>query len=168
MSNYLGFMPTNNQEYYFVSYNSEDATNVGEIALALSNVGVPLWYDYGLEYGEKWEPTIAERIDNSKAVILFFTKGILSKQSSFVQKEFKMAANVYKKNIYVVLMDKIDSHDVPYDKIGWWLDIQDLQCINAFAIPKKPELIKEISMAIRKESRYKGRTNICNDNKVTT
>ena len=152
MSNYLGFTPTTSKEYYFISYNNEDAVKVGTIASALANAGVSLWYDYGLEYGEKWEPTIAKRIDESKAVILFFTKGILKKESSFVQKEFKMADKVYKKKIYVVLMDEINNTDVPYDKIGWWLDIQDLQCINAFAFSKTSDLLKTITKAIGEQT----------------
>ena len=32
MSNYLGFEPSECPEYYFVSYNNEDAVRVGEIA----------------------------------------------------------------------------------------------------------------------------------------
>ena len=148
MSNYLGFKPSDNSKYYFVSYNNEDAARVGPIASALADSGVSLWYDYGLEYGEKWEPTIAEKIDNSKAVILFFTKGILDKKSSFVQKEYKMATLAYQKKIFVVLMDDIQTKDIPYDKMGWWLDIQELQCINAFSISNTSNLVVKIAEAI--------------------
>lgn len=35
MSAYLGFQPTKNPVYYFVSYNNEDAHRVGPIANAI-------------------------------------------------------------------------------------------------------------------------------------
>lgn len=148
MSNYLGFSPTNSSEYYFISYNSEDADRVGVITTALADAGIPLWYDYGLEYGEKWEPTIAKKIRKCKSVILFFTKGILSKESSFVQKEYKMATKGYRKKIYVVLMDDIRIEDVPDDKMIWWMDILELQCINAFSISDTSDLVGKIVNAI--------------------
>lgn len=155
MSNYLGFQPSGHPDYFFVSYNSEDANRVGPVTCVLSNAGIPLWYDYGLEYGEKWEARIAERICNSKAVILFFTKGILSKNNSFVQKEYRIASKGYKKKIYVVLMDDIDSRDVPYDKMVWWMDIMDLQCINAYAVPDISKTAEMISSAIGEELHVK-------------
>jgi hypothetical protein len=61
MSNYLGFEPCNKPNYYFVSYNSEDAERVGLIAQRLSHSNVPLWYDYGINYGEGWEAKISEK-----------------------------------------------------------------------------------------------------------
>ncbi len=101
MSVFLGFQPTKSREYYFVSYNNEDATRVGSIAKALSESGVNLWYDHGIEYGDNWEPTITEKILNAKAIILFFTKGILPKSNSYVQKEYKIATQHYDKKIYL-------------------------------------------------------------------
>ena len=66
MSTYLGFKPTEDPNYYFVSYNSEDVSRVGSIAETVSRSGISLWYDYGIEYGETWETTIAERIQNTQ------------------------------------------------------------------------------------------------------
>ena len=68
MSCYLGFTPTADPNYYFVSYNSEDADRVGLIAQRLCRSDVPLWYDYGLEYGEKWEGQISGRLKDAQAV----------------------------------------------------------------------------------------------------
>ena len=80
MSCYLGFAPSDRPNYYFVSYNSEDVDRITPIAKSLFHAGVPLWYDFGLEYGEKWESQISEKIMNLQAILLFFTKGILTKQ----------------------------------------------------------------------------------------
>jgi hypothetical protein len=86
MSAYLGFQPTENPVYYFVSYNTEDSSRVGEIAKTMSYSGINLWYDHGIEYGDNWEITITEKIQNAQAIILFFSKGILQKNHSYVQK----------------------------------------------------------------------------------
>ena len=119
MSKYLGFKPTDNPNYYFLSYNSEDSDRISELAGSMQNSGIELWYDDGIEYGEKWEETLTRKIRNSQAMILVFTKGILNKENSYVQREFKIASHLNKK-VYVILYDKIDSAAVPDDKLSWW------------------------------------------------
>jgi hypothetical protein len=91
MSSYLGFQPTTNPEYYFISYNNEDADRVGAITQRMAAAGVDLWYDHGIDYGTDWETVITERIHNAQAIVLFFTAGILQKKNSYVQKEYKIA-----------------------------------------------------------------------------
>ena len=145
MSNYLGFNPSNNSNYYFVSYNSEDVSLVGKITSAMSSLGVSLWYDYGIEYGDNWETTIAEKIKDSQAVILFFTKGILHKNDSYVQKEYKMASRIFKKKIYVVMLDQIDDEDVPVSKASWWIDINEKQCVLGYKFADVSLLAEEIA-----------------------
>ena len=145
MACYLGFRPSDNPKYYFLSYNSEDADRVGEIAGQMSRAGIALWYDKGIEYGEKWERTIAEKIYGCQAVVLFFTRGILDKEDSFVEKEYKMA-RTYRKNVYVVMMDEIDHRDVPTGKMFWWNEIMELQCIEAHVIddPDRVSILSSI------------------------
>jgi len=143
MANYLGFRPSDNPKYYFLSYNTEDADRVGEIAGQMSQAGIELWYDKGIEYGEKWERTIAEKIYGCQAVVLFFTRGILYKENSYVEKEYKMALK-FSKKIYVVMMDEIDDEDVPPVRMPWWTDIQDLQCIEAPIFANSDVVVEEI------------------------
>jgi len=140
----LGFRPS---KYYFLSYNSEDADRVSEIARQMSRTGIELWYDNGIKYDEKWERTIAEKIYGCQAVVLFFTRGILYKESSFVEKEYKMALT-FKRKIYVVLMDEIDDEDVPPFKVLWWTDIKTQQCIEAHAIADPGRIAEEIVSAL--------------------
>ena len=147
MACYLGFRASDNPKYYFLSYNSEDADRVGEIASQMSRAGIELWYDKGIEYGEKWENTIAEKIYSCQAVVLFFTRGILYKEDSFVEKEYKMA-RTYKKKVYVVMMDKIDHRDVPTGKMFWWNEIMELQCIEAHVIDDPDRMVEEIISAL--------------------
>lgn len=148
MSNHLGFEPTSKPNYYFVSYNNEDVERVGMIAGNLAHSNVPLWYDYGIEYGEGWESIISEKLQNSQAMILFFTKGILTKENSYVRKEYKMATEFFDKKVYVVMMDEIANKDVPYEKVPWWIDIQEKQNINIFNINDLSKISEEILNAL--------------------
>ena len=58
MSRYLGVAPAKEGLYYFVSYIAEDQDRVSEYVKLLDRSGVPVWYDYGLEYGAQWETAI--------------------------------------------------------------------------------------------------------------
>lgn len=134
MSEYLGFEPIDPEitpEYYFVSYNNGDHQRVGAIAKKLMDAGVPLWYDYGIEYGADWEETIAERIDKCKGVLLFYTDGILRKKDSFVKIEYKLAEGS-RKNITVVELDGLPNfQDALYRHRVWIEQVKGKQCIAA-------------------------------------
>lgn len=137
MYRYLGFKPTNKPFYHFLSYNREDADRVGEIAKLLPEAGINVWYDGGIEPGEKWETIIAERIAHCQVVILFFTKGILTKPESFAVKEYWWAKEYRARKIIVVLMDQVESYGIPDHKGFWWIDIKKHQ--NIIAYDKTPE-----------------------------
>lgn len=140
----LGFIPTEQVPYYFLSYNREDAPRVAEIASRLFRNGVPIWYDKGLKYGEAWEAEIAKRIMDSQAVILFFTKSILYKQKPYTQKEYRMATVNFKKKVYVVELDSIQPDEVPFDKVSWWDDIQATHTLKAMNLPSTDSIVSHI------------------------
>lgn len=148
MSNYLGFDPNECSDYYFVSYNNEDAARVGEIAARLYQDRIPLWYDHGIEYGEKWETKISGKLAGCRAVLLFFTKGILQKESSYVRKEYTMATEYFDKKVYVVILDQVEKREIPFDKVPFWIDIQEKQCINAIGITDAAAVAQKIKEAI--------------------
>lgn len=152
MSCYLGFEPTDRPNYYFVSYNSEDVGRITPIAKSLFHTGVPLWYDFGLEYGEKWESQISGKIMNSQAILLFFTKGILAKQNSYVRKEYEMATKFFDRKVFVVMMDKIENKDVPFDKVPWWIDVQEHQSIDVTDTTDLSVIVDRVSKAIGMET----------------
>ena len=131
MSEYLGFEPSRNKIFYFVSYNSEDKEKIAKIAKTMMHNGINLWYDYGIDYGEKWEEIITKKIKESQGVLLFFTKGILNKQESYVQKEYRIAEFLGRK-IYVAMVDQIKKEEVPDKKVSWWVDIMEKQTVNLF------------------------------------
>lgn len=126
---YLGFEPSNEKPYYFVSYNSEDDYRIIPIVTALDKMGISLWYDYGIQYDEKWEGIIAERVFNSESVLLFYTKGIVEKDHSYVLREYKIA-RLYRKKIYVVLLDPIDAAAAPFTKVFWLVELNEYQSIS--------------------------------------
>lgn len=135
MARDFGFMPAEGPDYYFVSYNSEDADRVAAVARNLADKGVPLWYDCGLAYGEKWEEQITEKIACAKAVILFFTRGILHKTDSYVKKEYRIATKLFDRMVYVVMLDDVQDADVPVSMAVWWTDILERHNIEAADSP---------------------------------
>lgn len=58
----MGFLSVQKGRRYFISYKSEDSERVVEIARRLNEMGVPLWYDYGIEKGSAWSSEINRNI----------------------------------------------------------------------------------------------------------
>ena len=162
MSCYLGFQPSDSTKYFFISYNSEDYNRIGPIAKKLSECEISLWYDYGLEYGEKWEKQIAGKIKDATAIILFFTKGILLKENSYVRKEYLMATKFFGKKVYVVMLDKVAKTEIPDDKVTWWIDIQEKQTINVMGVDDKDVIVNNLLRAMGINNAIKNRTRILN------
>lgn len=143
MSNYLGFEPNTGSRYYFVSYNSEDT---GKLTTLLSKLNeyIPLWYDYGLTYGEEWNTEIADHIQGAKAILIFITRRLFCKGSkSYVYKEYEMS-QFLNKNTYVILLEQIKNSDIPNSLLSWWIDLQKLQCIYAWEYDDVQLLIDDI------------------------
>ena len=149
MSQYLGFQPTKNPNYYFVSYNNEDADRVGAITQKIAESGIDLWYDHGIDYGTDWETVITERIEHAQAIVLFFTEGILHKKHSYVQKEYKIATEFYDKQIFVVLLDQINKEEVPSKQVAWWTEINEMQCIPGYEYKDTDSLAQDIVAALQ-------------------
>ena len=129
----FGFMPVLDGKRYFISYKSEDSERIGEITRKLNEMGVPMWYDYGIEKGERWNQQINQAIKSSEAFILFATKTLFSVEDTWVRKEFNIA-KMYRKKKYVVWLDVINPYDNPDDVSDelkdWYLDVDDLQGIR--------------------------------------
>lgn len=109
--------------------------------------GINLWYDFGIDYGEKWEECISRKIKDSQGVLLLFTKGILLKENSYVQKEYKIA-KFLKRKVYVALVDQIKTEDIPIEKIPWWVDVSDNQTINLFEVKNICAVVERLSMML--------------------
>ena len=148
MARDLGIKSTAKSPFYFLSYNSEDQERVKVFAEFLDKNKIPLWYDNGIEIGDKWEKTIADRICDCESVIMFISKGIFQKPESYVHKEFEMARDYFERKIIIVLLDKIAKKDVPRQYVSWWIDITHMQCINAAEYGNVAECAIRVMQAI--------------------
>ena len=126
MATNFGFMPVLTGKRYFVSYKSEDTERIGEITRKLNQMGVPMWYDYGIEKGKRWTREINKNINECEAVILFATKALFAYEDTYVQKEFQLA-EIFKKSIYIVWVDNVSTDDVNTLIMDWFVDLKNLQ-----------------------------------------
>ena len=133
MATNFGFMPVLEGKRYFISYKSEDSERVGAITRRLNEMGVPMWYDYGIEKGELWEKEINRNIEECEAFILFATKKLFAGEDNWVRTEFRLANMSHKKK-YVVWLDDINPYQNPRDVRtrlkAWYLQLEDLQGIK--------------------------------------
>ena len=85
-------------DYYFVSYNTEDADRVGKICRFMHSVHpeIDFWYDKGIRHDNQWSAKIAQKIDKCKEMIFFFTRGIFEKGSErFENGQYKRITDVW-------------------------------------------------------------------------
>ena len=129
MATNFGFMPVLTGKRYFISYKNEDTARVGEITRRLNQMGVPMWYDYGIEKGENWSREINRNIDECEAIVVFASKTLFSYEDTYVRKEFRLA-DIYEKKIYVVWLENVTKHDVNKQIMDWYVDVTDLQGIK--------------------------------------
>ena len=148
MAGNLGVKVTENGKYYFISYNTEDQDLISKYVKRMDEMGIPVWYDFGLKVGKKWEIEIAEHIKNCEAVILFVSKNIFLKEKSYVNKEYKIATEYFQKDIYVIMIDDIDKHEVPVRYISWWIELDNLQCVHAYNCASVNDCVDQIAAAI--------------------
>lgn len=150
MSTDFGFRATEEQDYYFISYNTEDADRVGEICRLLNEAGLPIWYDEGIPIDSYWESILAERIDHCKEAIFFITKGIFkkaqykkTKNDIFTYREYDLARR-YKKKILIVLLDEIEDSIVPHSLMTWWQEIDPGVRQGVIAYNHNPDMTRDI------------------------
>lgn len=140
----FGVPVTENEEFYFISYNSEDADRVASIVRKMHEDGVPIWYDKGIDYGDLWEEVITTHVADAKAVIIFFTQGILEKDESYVSIEYEMAKKYFKKPIYIIFLDEIDEQNVPRKYVRWMIELNRLQNIHRIHFTDSQTFTNEI------------------------
>ena len=90
-------------DYLFVSYAHADADRVMPIIKRLSDDGVRIWYDDGIEIGSSWDDNIAHHIRHAKGVILFFSNNFFN--SSNCKDEANYARDLGKDQIIIQLED---------------------------------------------------------------
>src|SRR5262245_58814911 len=62
--------------YVFICYSHEhDREYVEQLAAFLTNQGIPVWFDREIAGGSRWADVIAEKIDESAAMIVVMSPG---------------------------------------------------------------------------------------------
>ena len=140
MSAYLGFIPSQEKDAFFVGYNNEDNDKISGLTTELYNHGVPLWYDYGLNDNKERERQISEHMKNCRAVLLFITSGAFNKTDTDSRKEYNLA-KTFKKKIYVVFIDQLNQSMISPKLLYWWFEMLHLQAINEPTAQKIMEAI---------------------------
>ena len=148
MSTYLGFKPSDDPVFCFISYNSDDAERIKDIVKVMSESGINVWYDHGIEIGEKWEEVIVEKLQKAQAVILFLTKAVLKKEDPYARKEYKWAKEHFKKKVITIFMDDITLSDVPVKMIPWWDDIMETQILKKKDFPDINSMVSVVASAL--------------------
>lgn len=123
------------EPFIFVSYSRTDIRIVEGILRILSAQGFRLWYDQmgeGIDAGRSWRSVIDERLQNSRAFLIFFGYGVQDRPE--VMRELAMAAEKQEADpSYVILpvfLNRIPIEDFPKkvrpvllksQNIGLWL-----------------------------------------------
>lgn len=123
------------EPFIFVSYSRTDIRIVEGILRILSAQGFRLWYDQmgeGIDAGRSWRSVIDERLQNSRAFLIFLGYGVQDRPE--VMRELAMAAEKQEADpSYVILpvfLNRIPIEDFPKkvrpvllksQNIGLWL-----------------------------------------------
>ena len=88
----LPFVPYEGTEpYVFVSYAHKDADMVYPVIGKLHGMGYRLWYDEGIEVGDKWFKVVCDHLRQSACMLLFWSSE--AEKSQWVGKEILIALN---------------------------------------------------------------------------
>ena len=148
MSKYLGFEPTSDsRSYCFVSYDSSDTERITPIVSSLYKAGLDIWYDYGIEYSENWSGQISNRIKGCKSVLMFLSSSTFLRENPFVRNEYDLAKH-FRKKIYIVIIDDICSQDICENNLLWWIELKQMQCIQAWKYKTNNQVVNVIQEAM--------------------
>ncbi len=75
----------------FISYSSNDGDAAGELAGALRDRNVEVWWDEDLRGGDRWPDVIEERINNVNYFVILQTPNLRARRESYVYDELKAA-----------------------------------------------------------------------------
>lgn len=136
----LGFAPyEGNGKYIFISYAHKNSEIIAPIVNRLKDYGYSLWYDEGIEYGDKWVRSIEEHIRNASVILSFISPEYAD--SDWCMREYTYSEKIGKKVIHI----KISSGDI----IGALsMMISNRQVINDNTMLTKRQIIFEIEKAL--------------------
>jgi serine/threonine-protein kinase len=90
----------------FVSYKAEDRARVCLLVEALEADGLSVWWDAHISGGDEWRDSIQQHLDESKCVIVVWSKRSIGPEGHFVRDE---ATRAQRRHAYLpVRIDKVD------------------------------------------------------------
>ena len=112
----------------FVSYKAEDRNRVRPLVEALEAEGLSVWWDAHIGGGDEWRDSIQRHLDESKCVIVVWSRRSIGPDGHFVRDE---ATRAQRRHVYLpVRIDKVDpplgfgeTQAIPI--IGWKGDRSD-------------------------------------------
>ena len=136
----------------FVSYSRSDKERVAGVALALYQMGLPIWYDNGLIPGTIWQEEILNHVKTSRVTIFFLTKQLFLREDTYMIDEFQFAKDFKKPYICVWLDDisKIDQNKMTNRLYLWWKELLDLHSINVHRFLTDSQKAMEIQRELAK------------------
>jgi TPR repeat protein len=99
--------------YIFISYAHADSERVFPIISEFHNRGFPVWYDQGIEMGEKWRKDLVSHIKKCTVFVLFLSPSSVISEN--VIKEVSIAASNKKNIVPVDLEDVLLPEELEYD-----------------------------------------------------
>jgi serine/threonine-protein kinase len=90
----------------FVSYKAEDRARVRPLVEALEAEGLSVWWDAHIGGGDEWRDSIQQHLDESKCVIVVWSRRSIGPQGHFVRDE---ATRAQRRHAYLpVRVDNVD------------------------------------------------------------
>ena len=90
----------------FVSYKAEDRARVSPLVEALEAEGLSVWWDAHIGGGDEWRDSIQQHLDQSKCVIVVWSRRSIGPKGHFVRDE---ATRAQRRHAYLpVRIDKVD------------------------------------------------------------
>ena len=100
----------------FVSYKREDEKLALKLVKALEKSGFSVWWDRSLVPASSWQTQIQEALENTKCVIVLWTRESTGPQGDFVRSEARYAKD---KNILIPIMMQRTRPPLGFDEIEY-------------------------------------------------
>lgn len=116
--------------YAFISYSSRDAGLIGQLGAYLAQEEIPAWVDNQLEFGDRWEDVIEQRIRGARVVLIAMSDQ--SRSSAFVSREIRLALDDQKLIVPILVRGE------PFEELAGY------QHISLLDIPKTPRFVERL------------------------
>lgn len=142
------------ENYIFISYAHANSALVEPIVNRLNLLGYNVWYDRGIEYGDKWIMSIEEHLRKSSVILSFISPQY--SQSDWCMREYTYAEKIGKEVIHIKLTEGILEG-------GLGMMISNRQIINDDTVLSDIGIVREIEKALNSKGIHPKNNNDYND-----